>query len=91
MAKTKETQKKRLEVAEAKVAMLREVTKVMRTPLTLIITPLLSLMQEDDDPHRQGIYKTIQRNTERILSLIDPDWSTTNRIAIGLALFGTTE
>lgn len=71
MAKTKETQKKRLEVAEAKVAMLREVTKVMRTPLTLIITPLLSLMQEDDDPHRQGIYKTIQRNTERILSLID--------------------
>ena len=71
MAKTKETQKKRLEVAEAKVAMLREVTKVVRTPLTLIITPLLSLMQEDDDPHRQGIYKTIQRNTERILSLID--------------------
>ena len=71
MAKTKETQKKRLEVAEAKVAMLREVTKVMKTPLTLIITPLLSLMQEDDDPHRQGIYKTIQRNTERILSLID--------------------
>ena len=38
MAKTKETQKKRLEVAEAKVAMLREVTKVVRTPLTLIIT-----------------------------------------------------
>lgn len=71
MAKTKDTLRKRLEIAEAKVAMLREVTKVVRTPLTLIITPLLSLMQEDDDPHRQGIYKTIQRNTERILSLID--------------------
>lgn len=71
MAKTKETQKRRLEVAEAKVAILGEVTKVVRTPLTLIITPLLSLMQEDDDPHRHGVYKTIQRNAERLLALID--------------------
>ena len=33
MAKTKETQKRRLEIAEAKVAILRDVTKVARTPL----------------------------------------------------------
>ena len=71
MAKTKETQKRRLEIAEAKVAILRDVTKVARTPLTLIITPLLSLLEEDDDPHRRDIYKTIRRNADRLLSLID--------------------
>ena len=71
MAKTKETIKRRLEIAEAKVSTLRDVTREMRTPLTLIITPLLSLMKEDQDPHRRGIYETIRRNAERLLLLID--------------------
>ena len=71
MTKTKETLKRRLEVAEAKVSTLRDITREARTPLTLIITPLLSLMKEDHDPHRRGIYETIRRNSERLLSLID--------------------
>ncbi len=71
MAKTKETIKRRLEIAEAKVSTLRDVTREVRTPLTLIITPLLSLMKEDQDPHRRGIYETIRRNAERLLLLID--------------------
>ena len=71
MTKNKKTLKRRLEVAEAKVSTLRDVTREARTPLTLIITPLLSLMKEDHDPHRRGIYETIRRNAERLLLLID--------------------
>ena len=71
MTKTKETLKKRMEIAEAKVATLRDITQVVRTPLTLIITSLLALMKEDDDAHRHGIYATIRRNAEHMLSLID--------------------
>lgn len=71
MAKRKDTLRKRLEIAEAKVRTLRDITQEVRMPLTLIITPLLSLMKEDDDPHRRGIYKTLRRNAERVLLLVD--------------------
>ena len=39
--------------------------------MTLIITPLLSLIKQDSDPHRRSIYETIRRNAERILGLIN--------------------
>jgi DNA-binding response OmpR family regulator len=39
--------------------------------MTLIVSPLLSLMKQDDDPHRRSIYETIRRNAERILGLIN--------------------
>ena len=39
--------------------------------MTLIITPLLSLIKNDNDPNRRGVYETIRRNAERILSLIN--------------------
>jgi DNA-binding response OmpR family regulator len=43
----------------------------IRTPMTLIVAPLLSLIKQDDDPHRRSIYETIRRNAERILGLIN--------------------
>ena len=39
--------------------------------MTLIVAPLLSLIKQDDDPHRRSIYETIRRNAERILGLIN--------------------
>lgn len=71
MKTQQETIQRQLEIAERKLATLRDVTQEVRTPLTLITTPLLSLMQEDDDPHRRSIYETIRRNADRLLSLID--------------------
>lgn len=71
MKKRQEALERQLEIAEKKLGILRDVTQEVRTPLALIITPLLSLMQEDDDPHRRSIYETIRRNAERLLSLID--------------------
>ena len=39
--------------------------------MTLIVSPLLQLIKEDDDMHRRSVYETIKRNAERILHLIN--------------------
>ena len=59
------------EMGEAKLKFFMNISHEIRTPMTLIITPLLSLMKDDTDPHRRDIYKTIKRNAERILHLIN--------------------
>ncbi|MBQ7496063.1 MAG: response regulator [Bacteroidaceae bacterium] len=42
----------------------------IRTPLTLIVSPLEVLMREDEDPARSRIYHLIRRNAERILNTV---------------------
>ncbi len=59
------------EMSEAKIRFFMNISHGIRTPMTLIITPLLQLMKEDDDPHRRSVYETIKRNAERILHLIN--------------------
>ena len=59
------------EMGEAKLRFFMNISHEIRTPMTLILTPLLTLMKEDGDPHRRYIYKTIKRNAERILHLIN--------------------
>lgn len=59
------------DMGEAKIKFFMNISHEIRTPLTLIITPLLSLIKEDKEPHRQGIYEIIQKNSERILHLIN--------------------
>lgn len=59
------------EMGEAKIKFFMNICHEIRTPLTLIITPLLSLIKEDKEPHRQGIYEIIRKNSERILHLIN--------------------
>lgn len=59
------------EMGEAKIKFFMNISHEIRMPLTLIITPLLSLIKEDKEPHRQGIYEIIRKNSERILHLIN--------------------
>ena len=59
------------EMGEAKIKFFMNISHEIHTPLTLIITPLLSLIKEDKEPHRQGIYEIIRKNSERILHLIN--------------------
>ena len=59
------------EMGEAKLRFFINISHDIRTPLTLIITPLLSLIKTDKDPQRQGIYEIIKKNSERILHLIN--------------------
>jgi signal transduction histidine kinase/DNA-binding response OmpR family regulator/ligand-binding sensor domain-containing protein len=59
------------EMSEAKLRFFMNISHEIRTPMTLIVAPLLSLIKDDKDPQRQGVYKTIKRNAERILNLIN--------------------
>ncbi len=59
------------EMGEAKLRFFINISHDIRTPLTLIITPLLSLIKTDKDPQRQGMYEIIKKNSERILHLIN--------------------
>ncbi len=59
------------EMADAKLRFFMNISHEIRTPMTLIVAPLQSLIKQDDDPHRRGVYETIRRNAERILGLIN--------------------
>ena len=59
------------EMGEAKLKFFMNISHEIRTPLTLILTPLLALIKEDKEPHRQGNYQIIKKNAERILHLIN--------------------
>ena len=59
------------EMGEAKIRFFINISHEIRTPMTLILSPLMELIKEDNDHHRQGLYETIKRNAERILHLIN--------------------
>ena len=59
------------EMADAKLRFFMNISHEIRTPMTLILAPLQSLIKQDTDAHRRGVYETIRRNAERILGLIN--------------------
>ena len=59
------------EMADAKLKFFINIGHEIRTPLTLIVTPLLSLIKDEKDPQRRAVYETIRRNADRILGLIN--------------------
>jgi signal transduction histidine kinase/ligand-binding sensor domain-containing protein/AraC-like DNA-binding protein len=56
-------------INEAKLQFLTNISHDIRTPLTLIFNPLKKLIKEDPDSLRQKSYRTIFRNSNRILQL----------------------
>ncbi|WP_044239878.1 hybrid sensor histidine kinase/response regulator transcription factor [Flexithrix dorotheae] len=58
-------------VYDAKLQFFINIAHEIRTPMTLIINPLKKLKREDVDEERQKSYKSIFRNSERILHLIN--------------------
>lgn len=59
------------ELNEQKLTSFINISHEIRTPMTLVVTPLLQLMKEDDDTHRHAIYEVMRRNAERILGLVN--------------------
>ena len=59
------------ELADAKLRFFMNISHEIRTPMTLIVTPLRSLLKNEQEPQRKSIYETMNRNAERILSLIN--------------------
>ena len=59
------------EMGEAKIRFFVNISHDIRTPLTLILSPLMSLIKTDKDPKRQNTYALMKRNAERILHLVN--------------------
>ena len=57
------------EIDEAKLRFFTNITHELRTPMTLIMSPLQKLMSTDSDPARQSAYKTMHRNARMLLQL----------------------
>lgn len=58
-------------INEAKLQFFMNISHEFRTPMTLILTPLQKLITSDPEPQRQRSYKLIERNANRILTLIN--------------------
>lgn len=59
------------EMNEQKLQFFINVSHEIRTPMTLIVTPLMQLIKDDQDSTRQATYHVIKRNAERILNLVN--------------------
>ncbi|UGU17701.1 response regulator [Sinomicrobium kalidii] len=57
------------QVNEAKLQFFVNISHEIKTPISLIINPVNKLIRQDSSKERQKTYKTIQRNSERILRL----------------------
>lgn len=59
------------QIKEAKLKMFTSVSHEIKTPLTLIISPLRRLMERKNDNATQSIYEMMYRNALRILMLVN--------------------
>lgn len=57
--------------SESKLQFLTNVSHEIRTPMTLIMNPLQQLINTDNDEARQRSYQLMQRNANRIMSLVN--------------------
>ncbi|MBT1689453.1 response regulator [Fulvivirgaceae bacterium PWU37] len=56
---------------EAKIQFFINIAHELRTPMTLILSPLKKLMTKDKDRDRQRSYAAMERNSDRILRLVN--------------------
>jgi ligand-binding sensor domain-containing protein/signal transduction histidine kinase/DNA-binding response OmpR family regulator len=58
-------------INEAKLQFLTNIAHDIKSPISLVINPLMRLMNSDEDSVRQKSYKVMYRNSERILQLVN--------------------
>ncbi len=59
------------EINEAKLQFFINIAHEIRTPLTLVVSPLQKLITHDQDEERSHLYSIMGRNTKRILDLVN--------------------
>jgi len=59
------------QVNEAKLQFLTNISHDIKSPISLVINPLLKLMSTDHDTTRQKSYEVMRRNSEKILQLVN--------------------
>jgi signal transduction histidine kinase/ligand-binding sensor domain-containing protein/DNA-binding response OmpR family regulator len=62
---------RREEVNEAKLQFFINIAHEIRTPLTLVVSPLQKLQSQDYNAERMHLYEIMGRNTKRILDLVN--------------------
>jgi signal transduction histidine kinase/ligand-binding sensor domain-containing protein/CheY-like chemotaxis protein/AraC-like DNA-binding protein len=62
---------RREEVNEAKLQFFINIAHEIRTPLTLVVSPLQKLLSQDYNAERMHLYEIMSRNTKRILDLVN--------------------
>jgi signal transduction histidine kinase/ligand-binding sensor domain-containing protein/AraC-like DNA-binding protein len=62
---------RREEVNEAKLQFFINIAHEIRTPLTLVVSPLQKLLAQDYNAERIHLYEIMGRNTKRILDLVN--------------------
>ncbi|SEJ39513.1 ligand-binding sensor domain-containing protein [Dyadobacter sp. SG02] len=62
---------RREEVNEAKLQFFINIAHEIRTPLTLVVSPLEKLQSQDYNAERMHLYRIMGRNTKRILDLVN--------------------
>jgi len=62
--------KKTKELNELKLNFFTNVSHELRTPLTLIISPLVNMIREEEDPAKKRKLQLIHRNATRLLNLV---------------------
>ena len=55
---------------EAKLHLFTSITHELRSPLTMIESPLKQLMEEDTNPNHQSLYAVMRRNCDRLLGIV---------------------
>ena len=55
---------------EEKLNLFTSITHELRSPLTMIESPLKQLMTEDEDPDHQTLYEVMQHNCDRLLDIV---------------------
>ncbi|GAB4051201.1 hybrid sensor histidine kinase/response regulator transcription factor [Spirosoma litoris] len=59
------------EINEAKLQFFINIAHEIRTPLTLVVSPLQKLLSQDQDRERRHLYDIMGRNTKRLLDLVN--------------------
>ncbi|MEZ0485492.1 two-component regulator propeller domain-containing protein [Fibrella aquatica] len=59
------------EINEAKLQFFINIAHEIRTPLTLVVSPLQKLINNDQNEERSHLYSIMGRNTKRILDLVN--------------------
>ena len=59
------------ELNEARIQFFMNISHEIRTPMTLILSPLMKLMKQDQDEAHQRSYSLMYQNSQRILRLIN--------------------
>lgn len=59
------------QLAQAKLQLFTDISHDIRTPLTLVISPLLKLIEEEPTSKHSAVYQIMHRNASRILRLVN--------------------